>query len=77
VDRCRVDGGEVVHQRPAEIEVGAVRLLGDRSQVPAALATRLGLRVDRPSRRLGELALLRDLRDPYSQVLDGPLDRLF
>ena len=38
VDVGRVDGGEVVDQRVAEVEVGAVRLVGQLAQLRVALA---------------------------------------
>ena len=53
-----------------------MRLLSDRAQLPAALPTRLGLRINRRAGRLGGLALLRDLGHPCAELLDGPLDRL-
>ncbi len=38
VDVGRVDGGQVVDQRVAEVEVGAVRLVGQLAQLRVALA---------------------------------------
>ena len=35
---ARVDGGQVVHERDAEVEVGAVRLVGELAQLRVALA---------------------------------------
>ena len=53
-----------------------MRLLSDRPFLAAALPPRFGLGIDRPTRRLGGVALLRDLSDPSAELFDGSLDRL-
>ena len=58
-----LDARELVAQRPAEIEVRAVRLLRQRAQRPSALAPGLRLRVNHGlAGGLGCLALLLDGR---------------
>jgi hypothetical protein len=46
----------MVHQAVAEIEVHAVRLLGELAQLPVALPVSLGYRIDR--RAAGPIAVL-------------------
>jgi hypothetical protein len=78
VDVARVNGGQAVHEGVAEVEVGAVRLVGQLAQLRVALAlgdlhrVRLGLAA------VGGLLLLGDGRDLRVQLVvgapDGALD---
>jgi hypothetical protein len=59
VDVARVDDGQAVHQRHAEVEVGAVPLVGELAQLRVAPPLRRGERVGRRLARARGLLLLR------------------
>src|SRR3954470_21466438 len=75
VDVRRVDAGEVVDQRVPEVEVGAVRLIGELAQLGVTLALGDGDRVDWLLGRAGGLLVLGGRGRLGVELVVGALDR--